>query len=237
MPQMHKPLLIPDGVEGDLGDFGKRGSDVRPAERAEAVLRLRADVRIARIGFRAQRFQREIGRKVRLEQFVYMRVGCQAAPVMQVARDGIGLIHQSRDDAVLDSLPGQQIRHVVNTRQIRRHLLADFLRAKCCRRDQQLRDVRPGGFAGKRAAKQQIRRHFAVNIFGTRIRWHGREFRRRFCRYRIAGIIRERDIAEQRTPVQFGQFRSVSGACQRGRRGHNRLGCRGIAELLRIRAH
>lgn len=51
-PTMHSPLLIPDRLERSGRHLGHQGQHVWAAERAEAVLRTRIDVRISLVWWR-----------------------------------------------------------------------------------------------------------------------------------------------------------------------------------------
>src|SRR5579863_4846800 len=91
MPQVDHPFMEPDALEGARGHLRNGGQDIRPAERAKTMLREGANVRIAGIEGRINAQQNERRSKVRLMQFVHVRVSSQGAG----RRGGSGTYYQT----------------------------------------------------------------------------------------------------------------------------------------------
>ena len=236
MAKVHKPLLIPHAIERDAGDRRYGGGDVRAAKSAEPVLLGRTDIRIAGIERCPDGVENEKGDEVGLKEYILSRESAPITAGSDVTRHRIKLQNCAGIDPVLDLLIGQRIGHEILAGQVRIELLIDRLRAEESRQEHQLRTVRPYGVAGIRAAKEKIWSDRAVVISGSEVSRHRVELGGGLDRDRIRGVVAKGDVAQERRPVHFDQFRAVCRARERGRGRHHDLQNlvgrrRGVTEL------
>src|SRR5215831_1259019 len=150
------PLLVPDVVYGEASDSRDRRRKVGSTKGAKAILRPRADVRIARVHGGTDGAKHHVSREVSLIEYVQMGIGAQTAPVMNVARLWIQLVPQPIVDPIFDLLESSRVSHVIHTRRVGNHLLAHSLCTEEGGDKIKLRDVRPHGIAVVRPTEEQI---------------------------------------------------------------------------------
>src|SRR5215469_153707 len=92
--EVHKPFLIPHCIQGHRSHCRERSRDIREAERAEAVLRLRTDIRITRIQWRINACERQESREVRLIQHIHVGKGREVSAIPPVAERWINLVFE-----------------------------------------------------------------------------------------------------------------------------------------------
>jgi len=156
--EVHKPFLIPHGVQGHGSHGRERSRDIRATERAEAVFRTRTVIRIAGIqrrpakgnaaeGLCVNTREHQESREVRLIEHIHVGKGREISAITPVAEVWINLVSQTGIFAVLDIQPlseaGWRARPIVDVRQIGDLLLADGLRAEEGGLKEELGYVRP----------------------------------------------------------------------------------------------
>ena len=152
MPEVNPPFLIPDGVERSFRDRAERRGDVRTAERSERLLMtlvLRVEIRIPGIGGNAQRDGDKIGDEIGLVQLVDLSVGgrVRAGPHVTVERV---ITHRCGwRGAVLDIVPGPDVRHEIFARHESSDLLVQWDPPHGGRRHAELGQIRPLCHAGE----------------------------------------------------------------------------------------
>src|SRR6266404_8667248 len=139
-----------------------------------------------------------------------MGVRAETAPIVNVARLQIQLVSQPGVDAVLDLLKSSRVSHVIDARRVGKQLLAHSLCTQEGGNQIKLRNVRPYGIAGVRATEEEIWRDVTMAVSRPGVGRHSRKFVCSLSSSFVRSVIGERDIAQQRSPVQFDQFRPVS---------------------------
>ncbi len=152
-----KPLHVPNGFEGALGNFGDDGFEVRCAESAEAGLGAGVEIRIGWAERGVEVDKDEAGVEVGFEENVDVDVSPEAAAIAHVLRAGVDLTGGEGPLAILRGEPGILVGEVVDAGNISAEELIDRDGAIIEGLEEELGDVGTEGVAGSEAAEKILR--------------------------------------------------------------------------------